>query len=359
MLEIRGTYKAREAVRLRGRLKLARMMSLPEDEFAGIIREINDDPLFQELKRLTVIRYKRFPGPSVAVSKTIPLNEEISPGSPSFGGGGELPDQAEVIPIIERLGKERFKRYFLNENERITIAEIAEQCNITTEEARRVNDFVDKVYLENEFRQPQNNYRPRGISYTTVARIEKTDDGFVITSFGPDVSRGRWTIHEEALKESGNRFSPQEKRRIKGLLNKVRLVNERKSVIYQILENIIEIQRDYLSSGDTSDLKTFTQRILSKKIRIDPSLISRAIARRTVEIPEAGEVPLRRFFPSERDSRKKLIKKILEGEKGLRPWSDEKIRRILYDEYHLSSSRRSVCDCRRELNIPASYQKED
>ena len=358
MLKIGQTHKARTTVRLRGRLKLARMMSLPEDEFAGIIQEINDNPLFQELKRLTVIRYKRFPGPSVAAAKTIPLNEEISPGSPSFGGG-ELPDQKRVLPIIERLGKENFQRYFLNNNERTTIAEIAEQCRITTEEVRRVNDFTDNFYLENEFSQPRNNYRPRSISYTTVARIEKTDHGFVITSFSPDISRGKWTIHEEMLKESGNRFSPQEKRRIRGLLNKVRLVNERKSVIYQVLENIIEIQRDYLTSGDARDLKIFTQRSLSKKIRIDPSLISRAIARRKVEIPEAGEVLLRRFFPNERDSRKKFITKILEGEKGLRSWSDEKIRRILDEKYHLPSSRRTVCDCRRELNIPASAQRKD
>ncbi|PIZ19618.1 MAG: hypothetical protein COY50_09050, partial [Deltaproteobacteria bacterium CG_4_10_14_0_8_um_filter_43_12] len=211
---------------------------------------------------------------------------------------------------------------------------------------------------ENEFSQTPNNYRPKGISYTTVAKIEETDNGFVITSFSADLTRGKWTIHEETLNELEDRFSPQEKRRIKGLLNKVRLINRRKSVIYQILENIIEIQRDYLASGDVGGLKPFTQKSLSRKIRIDPSLISRAIVRRTVETPKAGEIPLKRFFPRERDIRKRLIEKILEREKGSKSWSDEKIRRILYKKYYLSLSRRTVCDCRKELNIPSSYQRK-
>jgi len=356
MLKIGETYKAREAIRLRGRLKLAYMMNLPEDEFARVIREINNDPLFQELKRLTIIRYKRFPGVSVFASKTVPLNPEISSGFSS--PRGELFDNEDVLPIIERLGKENFKKYFLNNNERITSEEISEKCKLTIEETGKINDFVDKFYLENEFSQTPNNYRPKGISYTTVAKIEETDNGFVITSFSADLTRGKWTIHEETLKKLEDRFSPQEKRRIKGLLNKVRLINRRKSVIYQILENIIEIQRDYLASGDVGGLKPFTQKSLSRKIRIDPSLISRAIVRRTVETPKAGEIPLKRFFPRERDIRKRLIEKILEREKGSKSWSDEKIRRILYKKYYLSLSRRTVCDCRKELNIPSSYQRK-
>lgn len=347
----------RETVRLRGRLKLTRMMSLPEDEFAKIIREINDDPLFQELKRLTVIRYKRFPGVSVSREKTIPLNPEITPNFASLGK--ELFAQDEVTTIIEKLGRENFKRYFLNNSEMITLEEIAEKCNLTLEEVRRINDFVDKFYLENEFSQSPNDYRPKGISYTTVARIEETEDGLVITSFSADITRGRWTIHEEMLKESGNRFTPQEIRKIKGLLNKARLVNRRKSVIYQILQNIIEIQKDYLISRDIKDLKLLTQRNLSRKIGVDPSIISRAIARRTVEIPEAGEIPLKKFFRNQRDMRKELIEKIFESEEDSKSWSDEKIGKVLHRKYHLSSSRRAVCDSRRELNIPSSYERRN
>ena len=357
MLKIRGTYRAKESIRLRGRLKLARMMSLPEDEFAKIIREINENPLFQELKRLTVIRYKRFPGVSVSISKTIPLNPEITPNFASLGK--ELFARDELIPIIEKLGRENFKRYFLNNSERITLEEIAGKCNLTVEEVRKINDFVDKFYLENEFSQSPNDYRPKGISYTTIARIEESEDGLVITSFSTDITRGKWSIHEEMLMELGNRFTPQEIRKIKGLLNKVRLVNRRKSTIYQLLQNIIEIQKDYLISGDIKDLKLLTQYNLSKKIGVAPSIISRAIFRRTVEIPNAGEIPLKKFFRNQKDIRKKLIEKIFEDEKDAKLWSDERIRRVLHQKYHLSFSRRAVCDSRRDLKIPSSYERRN
>ena len=240
----------------------------------------------------------------------------------------------------------------------MTIEEIVERCNITIEQAEKIDGFVDKFYLENEFTSASYNYRSKDISYTTVAGIEETDNGFIITSFSPDVGRVKWTIHEEVLKKLGNRFSPQKKKKIKGLLNKIILVNRRKSVIYRILENIVEIQRDYLDSGDVRDLKLFTQRSLSKKISIEPSLISRAIAGRAIETPKSGVIPLKKFFPGKREIRKKLIRKIFEREKDSISLSDEKLRRILNGKYYLSSSRRVVCDCRRELNIPSSYQRE-
>jgi len=142
------------------------------------------------------------------------------------------------------------------------------------------------------------------------------------------------------------------------------LINSRKTTIYQVIQNLIEVQRDFLLSGDFQDLKPFTQVSLSRKIGVNPSLISRAINRKAIRIPQGRQISLKTLFPSEREIRKKLIREVIEQEKNeiqngslSKTYSDQEIRTQLRKKYGISISRRSISDCRKNLKIPSSFER--
>lgn len=55
------TQKEKQIGNLKGRMKLAELMSLPEVEFQKLIQEVENDPLFRKLmlSEIGIIRYKK------------------------------------------------------------------------------------------------------------------------------------------------------------------------------------------------------------------------------------------------------------------------------------------------------------
>ncbi len=97
---------------------------------------------------------------------------------------------------------------------------------------------------------------------------------------------------------------------------------------------------------------------------MNPSLISRAIRRKAIRIPQGRQIPIKILFPSRREIRKKLIKEIIEQEKSeiekgalSKSYSDEEIRGQLRRKNGIFISRRSVSECRKYLKIPSSFER--
>jgi len=122
-----------------------------------------------------------------------------------------------------------------------------------------------------------------------------------------------WATFEE-IKKTGE-FNQDELKEIKILFDKLRLVNSRKTTIYQVIQNIIEAQYNFFQSGNLKDLKFLTQASLAEKIGVEASLISRAISGKAIRIPQGRETSLKTFFPTKKQLRKELIREIIEQEK--------------------------------------------
>ena len=142
------------------------------------------------------------------------------------------------------------------------------------------------------------------------------------------------------------------------------MVNSRKTIIYQVVQNIVETQRDFLESGNSRDLEPFTQASLAEKIGVEASLISRAISGKAIRIPQGRETSLKTFFPTKKQLRKELIREIIEQEKTAlqnkiikKPYSDGEIRKKLKEDYGISVSRRSVSEWRLDLKIPPASER--
>lgn len=369
-LEIRQTVTqtAKQVAKLIGRMKLAEFMSLPEEEFQKLIQEVEKEPLFKKLmlSEINIIRYAKRPWARMAQPTMLPLDPAITPSRDTLEVESFLTKEKDLVPTIKKLGVDRFKRFFLDGVSGMTSTEVARQCGLSLETVKKMNDFVDRFYLESRLTEPSQDHQTSRIYYSTVASIEKNYGELTIGYFFREIARGHYFIDfdgVERIKKTGI-LSKEEARRIDSLLNKLRLINSRKTTMYQVIQNLMEVQRRFLLSGDPRDLKPFTQVSLGRKMGVNPSLISRVINRKAIRTPQGRQIPLKTLFPSEREIRKKLIREVIEREKAeiangflRKPCSDEEIRTELRKEYGTSISRRSISDCRGDLKIPSSFER--
>jgi len=131
-----------------GRVKLAQLFSLPEDEFRKLITEIEKDSFFQELvRKWRVVNYKKFSG--VRIPFSLSLNEQIVSSSENFDLESLLHQNSKVIPILKKvgaiIGKDRFSELLYKG---MDVSEITEKCKLTREEKETFKIFLDKFELE-------------------------------------------------------------------------------------------------------------------------------------------------------------------------------------------------------------------
>ena len=339
------------------RMEQANLLEMPEDEFLKLVVEVERDPLFQRLyQKERLIRHQRFPKTDIA-SGFYEIKEAIVAGKGSADVETLLLDREPVVGQIRRLGLEKFKRYFLFPESGMKAEEIAKECGLAVSEVRKINSLIDEFSLLSEF------YNPSAISsgvirYSKVATVEKGRDGLIIGYFSPHLARGRYSIDYgrfEELKASGA-FTEAEGKQARQLFKKLELINSRKDTLTQILQAVIDRQALYLESGDPKALLPFSQKELAKNTGLIPSSVSRAITGKSIGTPWGEEIPLKYLFPRPKRFRKELLKQLLETEDGL--LSDEAIRARLREKFGVAISRRLVASLRKELKIPAAWQRK-
>jgi len=338
------------------RMEQATLLEMPEEAFQKLIAEIEQSPLFQRLhQKGKLIRRQRFPGIDIS-SSFYQLNEETVADKGSLDVESLLLNKKHIIGHMQRLGLEKFKRYFLFPESGMTAEEIAKECDLPVPEVQKINSLIDEFSILSEF------YHPSALSsevvhYSRIASVEKGKDGFAIGFFSPSLARGGYAIDYEKFEQlkAGGTFSQTEIKQATQLFRKLELINSRKDTISRILQNIVERQALYLESGDLRTLLPFNQKELAKRIGLAPSSVSRAIRGKSIDTPWGKETPLKHFFPRPRTFKKELLRQLLETEEGL--VSDEAIKVRLREKFGVAISRRSVANLRQELKIPPPRSK--
>jgi len=352
------SLQTRQEFKLIARLEQANLLEMPEENFHRLISEIENSPLFRKLyQKEKVIRYQRFPRTDISPS-FYQLKEEMVVDRGSLDVESLLLNKEHIVGQIQRLGLEKFKRYFLYPDEpELTIEEIAQECDLDVSEVQVIESLINEFSVLSEFYHPSDLGPERGVYYTKVASVERKPEGFVIGYYSPSFARGRYSINYERfeeLKKSGI-FGDNEAKEAKQLFRKLELINTRKDTITQVLQGVVEKQALYFESVDAKALLPFSQKELAKKIGLAPSSVSRAIRGRSIVTPWGAEISLKRFFPRPREFRKELLRHLLETDKGLS--SDEAIRGKLWEKFGVAISRRSVANLRKELKLPPAQGK--
>jgi RNA polymerase sigma-54 factor len=338
------------------RMQQANLLQMSEEEFQQLIIEIEQSSLFLRLYRKEkLIRYQRFHRTNIS-SSFYQLNEELVADTGSLNIESLLLNKEHIVREIQKLGLERFKRYFLFAESGMTMEEIARECNLDVSEVQEINNLIDEFSIMGEFYHPSS-LTSDMIHYSNVASVDRDEDGFVISYFSPSLARGRYLINYERFEElsTNGAFGKTEAKEARQLFKKLELINSRKDTLNKILQSIVKKQALYLETGDSRSLLPFSQKELARKLRLAPSSVSRAIRGRSIDTPWGKEVPLKHFFPRPKRFRKELLKQLLETDSGLS--SDEAIRAKLWEKFGVAISRRSVANLRKELKFPASGRK--
>jgi len=359
-LEIQQTQslQTRQEFKLIARLEQSNLLEMPEEEFNKFIGEVENSPLFKRLyQEARIIRYQRYPRTDIS-SSFYQLNEAIIADTGSLDVESLLLNKEDVVSWIQKMGLEKFKRYFLYPELEISVEEIARECNLELSEVGKINSLINEFSILSEFYNPSALNPKHGIHYSKVASVESGVEGFVIGYFSPSFARGRYSIEYGRFEElRGNGvFSRVEGKEIRQLFGKLELINSRKDTVTRILQNIVEKQSLYFDSGDLKALLPFSQKEMAKRIGLAPSSISRAIGAKSLDTPWGEEKALKDFFPRPRRFKKELVKHLLETEEGL--FSDEAIKAKLEQKFGVSTSRRSVASLRRELGMPPARKRE-
>ncbi len=339
------------------RIEQANLLQMSEGDFHKILNEIEKEPLFIRLCRENrIIRQQKIPRTDISPRFFQPKEELVADGG-SLDAESLIQNKKQIVCLIEKLGIEKFKRYFLFSESGMTPEEIAEECSLNISEVQEINSLIDDFSILSEFYHPSA-LSSKVIHYSKIASIERRGDSFIIGYYNASSARGRYLIDYESFEELKTReaLTRDEAREAKQLFKRLELINSRKDTVSQILQNIVEQQALYLESGDLKSLLPFSQKELAKKIGLVPSSVSRAIWSKSIDTPWGEEVPLKQFFPRPRRFKKELVKRLLETETGLA--SDEAIKARLQNKFGVAISRRLVANLRKELKIPAAGRRK-
>lgn len=326
-------------------IKLAGLLSMNEKEFREILREIEQEPIFLLLKKEKIIKPKRFSKTASCPPLSLEIIEEAIPYRKEKSIEPLLEEKKDAVELIKQLGADKFKEYFWDNEEMLNIEEIMERTGLSINQIKAVNSFIDEYELATLTSQET---QVDSINYTKIASIE---EDLSISFFLRDMARGTYSIDKERLTSLKNKISNEDLKKASEMIGKIEETNTRKTIIYQLLKQIIEAQKGYLKTGKPEDLSLLTQTSVAERIGVGVSSISRAIYGRAIET-QWGEKPLKFFFPSKKKKIALIIRKIIQEKQF--PLSDEKLKAKLRNDYGISVSRRQITKCRNEMKIPSS-----
>jgi len=145
----------------------------------------------------------------------------------------------------------------------------------------------------------------------------------------------------------------------------IRSIHQRQKTIYRTMESILKFQKDFFEKG-ISHLKPMVLRDVALDIEMHESTISRVTTNKYAFTPQ-GIFELKYFFNSSINrvhgeaiastSVQDKIKKIIESENPKKPYSDDKIAKLL-KEANIDIARRTVAKYREMLGVLSSNKRK-
>jgi len=146
----------------------------------------------------------------------------------------------------------------------------------------------------------------------------------------------------------------------------IKSIHQRQKTIYKVMDSILRYQREFFESG-IAYLKPMVLRDVAQDIGMHESTISRVTTNKYAYTPQ-GIFELKYFFNSSirrshggaiaSASVQEKIRQIIAGEDPRKPYSDDKISKML-KENHIDIARRTVAKYREMLNVlPSNKRKQ-
>ena len=339
---MRLLLRTKNSARVHGQMKLARLLELPERDLERRVREIESGELFRGLLNVGVIALetpsharfaaRRFAGHGMRTS---------SEGLPELIDG-----KGDLARLMLRVGQELFQECFLGETALPDDAR-ARRCGLTLDEVRRLREYVDRLYVQEQFESPSASPAPEK-TFSAVAGIAIEDGKPILSFFHRDIWSKRYRVDAEKQKTWLGSLAAKAARQADTLLRELDFIDRRKTTLYRVLEALIVDQADFLVHSDPERRRPLSQKSLAERLDIAPSVLNRLIGNKCVELPWGLESPLGFFVPSRKSLLLGHLHDLARQNPGL---SDEGLRIALKESHGVALSRRSIAQYRKEMGI--------
>ncbi|MFA5139844.1 MAG: hypothetical protein WC728_11490 [Elusimicrobiota bacterium] len=329
-------------------MKMARLMEMPEREAEELARSIEASPLFKRMSSAGIILSAQFPSARIAARRFAGYGLRISAGD----GLPELVDgNCDIVRLMRKVGQGLFEEWFLGDRS-FSDEDRAHGCEIAMDEARKLREFMDRAFIQSEFEGPAPEAPER--VFSTVAGIEVMGGRPMLAFFHRDIWEKRYRIDREGLQAFLHGMAPREVEQARGLLSSLEAVEQRKTTLYRLLEEVLKAQAKYLLTGEPGRRIPLTQKLIAATLERHPSVINRLISNKSVQMPWGLEAPLSIFFPNGKEINREKLYALACSNPG---WRDEDLRKEMERLYGVLLSRRSIAQYRKDLSLGGRNQR--
>lgn len=201
--------------------------------------------------------------------------------------------------------------------------------------------------------------------------VYKQDGDFIISLNDDGMPKLHVNPYYRKAMKNGEKISGETKEYLQEKMRSaswlIKSIQQRQKTIYNVMESIVRFQRDFFEKG-IAHLKPMVLRDVAQDINMHESTISRVTTNKYAYTPQ-GIFELKYFFNSSINrvqgaavasaSVLDRIKQIVEAEDPKKPFSDEKIAKILKEKENIDIARRTVAKYREILKIlPSSKRRQ-
>jgi RNA polymerase sigma-54 factor len=271
-----------------------------------------------------------------------------------------LSENKEVPELVGRTITEEFdllsKRHF---------SELAKKMGTSLHEIKQVSQFISENLNPyparanwGNFRQPNENnpdvyHQPDILIYYLN---NKQGNPLVVEIITP--SRGSLRINplfKKALKEQVGEKQEEWKKDIDKASLLIKCIQQRNNTMRQLMESLVSKQKSFIIHGDIH-LESLTRAQIAEELEVHESTISRAVANKTVQLPNKRIIPMATFFDRSLAIRA-MMREMIENEKH--PMNDSEIRKCLENQ-GIDVARRTVAKYRSmEGILPAHLRRAE
>ncbi len=246
-------------------------------------------------------------------------------------------------------------------------AQIAKSLGISSSEAEKAVEFVSKNLYPfparahwGSFRMPSED-KGQVYSHPDVIINHMNNDTtqplvveIITPTFGTlDIN----PLYKQAIKQSSEDTKEDLKTDYEKANLLIKCIQQRNNTMQRLMEKIVRLQKEFIDQGEKF-LTPVTRAEISKELEVHESTISRAVANKSVQLPNGQIIPMDLFFDKSLGIRA-LLREIVDAENKDEPLSDADIVKILKKQgYPLA--RRTVAKYRAmEGILPAHLRKQE
>ena len=333
---------------------------------AYILNQLDEDGFFTE-SLLEVANYYHVPLDIVEkVKRMIQRADPLGAGSSSaqeaikfqlniLMESGNIP--AFYVSIgethLQTLLKKNFKT--ISKDLNLPIEEVSKAADFFS---RNLNPFPARAHW-GTFRQPG---RQDHLTYShpdvIIRKQEESEDlHLIVEIMVPGNSFLELNaLYAEALKNANDEVKDDLKNDWGKAQLFIKCLQQRNNTMENLLARLVSIQKDFILKGEKF-LKPITRVELSKMLNVHESTISRAVANKSVQLPDGRMIPMALFFDKSLSIRTQL-RELIEHENKAAPLSDAALVSQLKKCGH-KLARRTVAKYRAMEGILSAYQRKN